>query len=397
MGRGTNAGVTSRPARLTLDLQQITPLWSVELNAPCYQSPVFDERGRLFIADDQNRIHALDARSGARLWILDTGGPVVGLAVEDGGQLAVAGGSTRRASLVDTTHGTAIWTAQRWQATTATTPPGCAPYGRFMVGDSIGWYYGFDVRSGADYNWSAVPAAYRQAAGQAVFAPDGTGFMGCGEPFADNLIRAFNSRGERLWVASMPRSIPGRNPALSTNNVIYVAGWEDKVDGDPSYLRAFAQSSGTQLWAFQTPGRQYGAPVLGPDGTIFVGTMNHGSHDGALFAVTPQGRQRWRTATGANINATPAVGSDGVVYFATLAGTLHGLRTTDGVPLWSHPLAGAANATSPVITDDGLLYISCITGRLECLAVPGLRGPADSPWPLVGGTPRGNGRMRTSR
>lgn len=50
-------------------------------------------------------------------------------------------------------------------------------------------------------------------------------------------------------------------------------------------------------------------PVIGPDGTIYVG-----SDPGYLFAVWPDGTERWRVPTSAPFYQAPAVAADGTVY-----------------------------------------------------------------------------------
>src|SRR5690606_6718349 len=64
-----------------------------------------------------------------------------------------------------------------------------------------------------------------------------------------------------------------------------------------------------ELWQHDTSARVYASPVVGPDGTIYVGSL-----DGSFVALTPEGRLRWRYAAGDRIYATAAVADDGSVY-----------------------------------------------------------------------------------
>jgi outer membrane protein assembly factor BamB len=64
-----------------------------------------------------------------------------------------------------------------------------------------------------------------------------------------------------------------------------------------------------EVWSVSVGGVVAGSPTVGPDGTIYVV-----SHDGALYAVTPEGKIRWRFAMGERSWSTPAVAADGTVY-----------------------------------------------------------------------------------
>ncbi len=50
---------------------------------------------------------------------------------------------------------------------------------------------------------------------------------------------------------------------------------------------------GTLKWKFQTGNRIYSSPVIGRDGTVFIG-----SDDGSLYAINPTGYLKWRFRAG---------------------------------------------------------------------------------------------------
>src|SRR6185295_5199685 len=59
------------------------------------------------------------------------------------------------------------------------------------------------------------------------------------------------------------------------------------------------------------------SPVLGPGGTLYVGTSG-----GSLYSITPaSGGIKWRLTVARNIRyAAPAVGPDGTIYIGTRDG-----------------------------------------------------------------------------
>lgn len=103
-------------------------------------------------------------------------------------------------------------------------------------------------------------------------------------------------------------------------------------------------------WRFRTGARVFASPVIGPDGTIFVGSV-----DGTFNALSPEGRLLWTYTASAPIFSSAAVSDAGHVYVGCDDGTFLAFHASGRV-LWSdrrdHPFDA-----SPVIGDDGTVYI----------------------------------------
>lgn len=108
--------------------------------------------------------------------------------------------------------------------------------------------------------------------------------------------------------------------------------------------------SGNLAWSYETAGwGGLSAPVIGPDGTIYVGAT-----DSTLYAVGPDGNLRWKYK--ANDDAgTVSVGSDMTIYFCSEAGTLYALNA-DGSLKWSYDTGYKIYAMSPAIDATGVIY-----------------------------------------
>jgi len=65
-------------------------------------------------------------------------------------------------------------------------------------------------------------------------------------------------------------------------------------------------------WTFDTGGPIYSSPVLGEDGTIYIG-----SDSGKLFAITPNGSKKWEITPwpGGPIHSVPAIDESGQDLF----------------------------------------------------------------------------------
>ena len=68
-------------------------------------------------------------------------------------------------------------------------------------------------------------------------------------------------------------------------------------------------SNGTLRWNFKTGDMMDSSPVVGPDGTIYIGSEDH-----SLYAVNSDGSQKWHFQTGGAIHSSPAIAGDGTVY-----------------------------------------------------------------------------------
>jgi outer membrane protein assembly factor BamB len=62
-------------------------------------------------------------------------------------------------------------------------------------------------------------------------------------------------------------------------------------------------------WSVDVGHVVFSSPVIGPDGTIYVGSLEE-----ELIAINPDGTVKWRHAAGAPILAAPAVAENGLIY-----------------------------------------------------------------------------------
>ncbi len=81
--------------------------------------------------------------------------------------------------------------------------------------------------------------------------------------------------------------------------------------------------NGTLLWTYPTGSYIEGSPVIGPDGTIYVGSYNDN-----LYAINPNGTLKWKYNTGGQLFCYEgmAIGSDGTIYVGSLNGKLYAIN-----------------------------------------------------------------------
>jgi len=120
---------------------------------------------------------------------------------------------------------------------------------------------------------------------------------------------------------------------------------------------------GTVKWTFTLGRWAESSPVIGADGTIYIG-----DHDSKLYAIKPDGTEKWTFQAGEpvysdyweiwkGILSTPAIGSDGTIYFTSMANNLYAINP-DGTEKWTFPIDLSVDVwSSPAIGADGTIYV----------------------------------------
>jgi outer membrane protein assembly factor BamB len=169
--------------------------------------------------------------------------------------------------------------------------------------------------------------------------------------FDSGKLIAINPDGTQQWTVD---EYVETTPAIAVDGTVYCGASRNR-------FRAL-NSDGSGKWLFQrSPGGggnyDCSAPTIGPDGTIYVGSVG-------LFAINPDGTQRWHVSTGdpvvtnAWVLSSPAVAPDGTVYAGCLDANVYAVQP-DGDLRWTFPTSGAVWAgTGATIAPDGTVYIA---------------------------------------
>lgn len=106
----------------------------------------------------------------------------------------------------------------------------------------------------------------------------------------------------------------------------------------PKFRRDIAQTgyapfslcdNGSNFWSFKTGKGIFSSPVVGGDGTIYIG-----SADRTFYAIYPDGTERWHFETGEIIDSSALLDDKGLVYFGSGDGKLYALDAQNGEKLW---------------------------------------------------------------
>ena len=83
-------------------------------------------------------------------------------------------------------------------------------------------------------------------------------------------------------------------------------------------------------WDVRTGKGIFSTPVVGADGTVYVG-----SADRVFYALHPDGSERWRFQTGEIIDSSALLDDLGRIYFGSGDGHLYALDAATGEPVWT--------------------------------------------------------------
>ncbi|MGB8331143.1 MAG: PQQ-binding-like beta-propeller repeat protein [Polyangiales bacterium] len=102
-------------------------------------------------------------------------------------------------------------------------------------------------------------------------------------------------------------------------------------------------------WTYETGARVFASPVVGHDGTIYVGSL-----DGQFVALDPDGSLKWRYSAGQKIYPSALIAGASII-FGTHQRELVSL-SLQGQPRWKLPLEDVVDA-SATLGPDGRIYV----------------------------------------
>jgi outer membrane protein assembly factor BamB len=150
----------------------------------------------------------------------------------------------------------------------------------------------------------------------------------------------------------------------------------DVASSAAQLLEGPPEDSAYLQWKTKIAGRILAPPAIDGQGGLYA------VNDEALVAIEPGGKIRWQVPQeGFNIFASPVVGDDGTVYVAGSGEGFPGLFafSKDGKLKWKKDI-GEVRST-PVIGRDGTVYASTVDGKLYAF------GPMRKKWSYDTGKP----------
>ena len=209
------------------------------------------------------------------------------------------------------------------------------------------------------FQFLGTPGSPAVGVDDVVFLP--TGMVGID---AQSFLYAINPDGTQKWRVQLVGPPASTAPAVAADGTIYVhtngAGAPMAVEA----LQAFDPADGSSKWSVTFGGGApvstsfvQSAPIVGPDGTIYVG-----SQDGKLYALRPaDGGTKWSRATFNTISSSPALSPDGATVYLHDHTGLFAFKALDGTDRWTFPINVNGGTGSPSVGADGTIYFAHVS------------------------------------
>lgn len=185
----------------------------------------------------------------------------------------------------------------------------------------------------------------------------------------DSITVTVRDRARPGWAVPIPGGI-GIGNVMGPDGTVYVGTLDFATDRALWY--AVSPGEGVR-WTLELPITWNSIPAIGEDGTLYVGSRT-GSGDegftGQFMAVDPAGSVRWMLEDLDGIRSSPAIGPDGTIYVA--AGHHVYAVEPDGEIRWTFDAEDDVFVFgSPGIAADGTIYIGAEDARLYAIAPDG--------------------------
>jgi outer membrane protein assembly factor BamB len=145
------------------------------------------------------------------------------------------------------------------------------------------------------------------------------------------------------WSHAGADSIVYSSPVLGLDGTIYV--------GDLGERLLALSPAGELQWTFEGSSNfRYATPAVADDGTIYIGGA-----DGVLYAVNPDSTLEWTFTAGGAIKTSPNIAPDGRILFGADDGLLYAVHP-DSTLDWTYPTGGEIRCSPAVGPDDTIFF-----------------------------------------
>ncbi|WP_197443284.1 PQQ-binding-like beta-propeller repeat protein [Lignipirellula cremea] len=191
--------------------------------------------------------------------------------------------------------------------------------------------------------------------------------IGLEEKRPKNVWDHASNKGKTEWFINS-------SPAWGSDQTLVVAGRDEFLYGFDPY--------GETKWRLHIRGQMLASPIVDPDGNIYVGVslLPRGEKpSGKLVCVDGASHTaRWEFRSPAPIESTPVLGDDGMLYVGDNSGQIHCLNEKGGVK-WSRQVGSPVRSAGSIVAPNRVVF-GLDNGTLVSLYCSS-QGLAEGGWP----------------
>jgi outer membrane protein assembly factor BamB len=331
--------ISDRNLEITLDNQSVgTARWSLDVNVPRYYNvaPTVGADGTVYVGTSDGKVLAINPDSSVK-WTFDSGFQQYTTTPAIGSDGTVYVGIGYNLFAINKTG------SLRWQFESSNgfnIAPTISPDGHVFA-TSYNTVYGIDA-SGQQvwiHNFASSSLSSPSLRGNSLYLA------------SNNQVVALDaSSGVEQWTYDSTEYLSHNKISIGSDGTLYFIGGSTKLIA--------LHTSGTLRWTHTVQGYNvYAAPVVAPDGTIYVGTYDS---NGVLEAVNLDGTLKWSIS--ASIYDSPTVANDGMVYFSDYyQGSLKAIKANSEVAWTYQQPASSRLFDAPILGINGTVYF--VTGQ----------------------------------
>ncbi len=286
--------------------------WSYDTGGKIWTSPAIAKDGTIYVGSDEDRLISLDS-TGLERWIFSTkqstkkrDKPEAGRFDVDTSPLLLADGTVVFGSYLYL-YAVMPSGVLRWHFKAGVgkakifSSPALGPDGTIYFGTQ-GQYF-FALNQSAKVLWNIKTGGDNDSA--PAVGDDGTVFFASD----DGKVRSAAAGGNLKWEADL--GAPIRAPlAIGHDGTVFASTY-----GPKPFLAALDGKNGSEKWRYHIEpgeGSYYGIQsgvLIDADGYIYFGGRDH-----YIYCLSPEGARVWRYKTGDQVDSGPVLGPDGTLY-----------------------------------------------------------------------------------
>ena len=347
-------------------------LWAFETGGGVY-SPAIGSDGTIYFGSKDKKLYAINGKSGVKLWEFETGSDTGSSpAIGPDGTVYVGSGYPFKLYAINGKSGVKLWEFLF---------EGYVGVSGITLGSDETIYLTRGNKIEAiDGNTRERKWTFNKG-GRLSIGTDGAIYF-----HKSDFYSLDGKTGDVKWKLK-ERGADARPPAIGADGTVYVSFFHGE-------LYAIDGNTGAKKWKFDY-GTYPGGCAIGVDDTVYIPYGN----ERKLYALDGKtGAKKWefiwRKDGFDSYVSVPAIGDDGTVYFGTRDNKLYAVDGKTGTKKWEFETGGSVS--SPVIGDDGTLYIASGDKKVYAIKTDS-KGPAKSPWPMLGQNARHTGRASAKK